>query len=212
MSALPDGTYDPAREPFADPPPIADGIDPRVLGQGLAVPPHVDPETGEIIRDRRDTGVGSDISRQPWPPPSNGPLPPREVLAELDLNIFTAQDEIDAWAHEHDRATNKLAAVRRLLHGDPDDPDAEGVDEEFARKRAHHRREARRSPTERGRRTAEDINEEVNEALIADGVWRRRERLHNEADEALGRLFRAKDNIARLDSYVRSLPRVDNRP
>jgi len=195
---------DMSREPFAD-----DGIDDRVLGRGLAAPEGVDPDTGEIL-DRRVYGPGSDVSKQKWPPPSRGPLPPRESIPD-DLNIFTAQDEVDAWAHEHDRATNKLAAVRRLLHGDPDTRE-EGIEEEYARKRARFRRLARQSPTEKGRRTTADIDEEVNERLIEDGVWRDRERLRNEADEALGRLFRAKDNIARLDSYVRSLPKVSDRP
>ena len=193
-----------SREPFAD------GIDPRVMGRALAVPPNVDPDTGEILHDRRQQGPGADVSRSPWPPPSGGPLPPRETLRDLDLNIFTAQDEIDAWAHEHDRATNMLIAVRRLLVGEED---TEGVEEEYARLRAHYRREARKSPVERGRRTSEDITEEVTESLIAHGVWRRVERLRNEVDEATTRLFRAKDNIARLDAYVRSLPRVsDSRP
>lgn len=195
-----------SREPFADP----GGIDTRVLGRALAAPSGVDPDTGEILHDQRSHGPGSDISQQRWPPPSRGPLPPAASIPD-DLNIFTAQDEIDAWAHEHDLATNKLAAVRRLLHGDPDTAD-ESVEEEYARKRADFRRRARQSPTEKGRRTSADIDEEVTERLIDDGVWRRRERLRNAADEALGRLFRAKDNIARLDSYVRSLPRVSDRP
>ena len=194
-----------SREPFAD------GIDSRVLGQGMAAPPNVDPETGEIQHDRRRAGPGQDVSTSPWPPPSRGPLPPAESIPD-DLNIFTAQDEIDAWAHEHDRASNKLSAVKRLLHGDPERPDEESVEEEYARKRADFRRKARQSPVEKGRRTAADIDEEVTERLITDGVYRRRERLRNEADEALNRLFRAKDNIARLDAYVRSLPRVSDRP
>ena len=193
-----------SREPFAD-----DGIDQRVFGQALAR--NFDPDTGEILHDQRQHGPGDDVSKQPWPPPSRGPLPPRFSIPE-DLNIFTAQDEIDAWAHEHDLATNKLAAVRRLLHGDPEAPDIEGIEEEFARKRAGFRRQARQSPTEKGRRTSADIDEEVTERLINDGIYRQRERVRNEADEALGRLFRAKDNQARLDAYVRSLPRVSDRP
>ena len=193
-----------SREPFAD------GIDPRVIGRALASSQGVDPDTGEHLHDARTRGPGPDVSRSPWPPPSGGPLPPTETLRDLDLNIFTAQDEIDAWAHEHDRATNKLIAVRWLLVGEGD---AEGVEEEYARKRADFRRQARKSPVERGRRTSEDITEEVTESLIADGVWRRAERLRNGVDEATTRLFRAKDNISRLDAYVRSLPRVsDHRP
>ena len=201
MTKHPPGV-DLSREPFAD-----DGIDTRVLGQSLAR--NFDPDTGEILHDRRQRGPGADVSRSAWPPPSGGPLPPRETLRDLDLNIFTAQDEIDAWAHEHDRATNALIAVRRLLVGEGD---TEGVEEEYARLRAHYRRQARKSPVERGRRTAEDITEEVTELLIAHGVWRRVERLRNEVDEATTRLFRAKDNISRLDAYVRSLPRVSDRP
>ena len=193
-----------SREPFAD-----DGIDQRVFGQALAR--NFDPDTGEILHDQRHHGPGPDVSQAPWPPPSRGPLPPRSSIPD-DLNIFTAQDEIDAWAHEHDLATNMLAAVRRILHGDPDDPAGEGIEEEYARKRADFRRRARQSPTEKGRRTSADIDEEVTERLITDGVYRRRERVRNEADEALGRLFRARDNISRLDSYVRSLPRVSDRP
>jgi hypothetical protein len=176
--------YDPAREPFADP-----GIDPRVMGRALA---GVDTTTGEI----------HDTSRRAWPPRSKGPLPPPDHLPP-DLNIFTAQDEIDAWAHEHDAVTTALASAREVR-------DAAEID--YLRERAKARRRARANPTERGRRTSEDITSEVDEALIGGGWMQARLDADTQIEILTGRLFRAKDNIARLDSYIRSLPRVSDRP
>ena len=203
--------YDPRREPFAaEHAAIESGIDTRVMGRELARPgPRVDPETGEIMHDRRQQGPGTDVSRAPWPPPSNGPLPPADAIPD-DLNVFTAQDEIDAWAHEHDDATNTLARLRRELAGDGQH---DGAEIEYLRERAKARRTARSKPTERGRRTASDIDEEVNESLIDAGVLHRKLDLEASIEIALGRLFRAKDNIARLQRYIDSLPRVsDHRP
>jgi len=188
--------YDPRREPFAEP-----GIDPRIMGRAL------DPTTGEIAPPP-GRPYQPDTSRTAWPPRSRGPLPPREAIPP-DLNIGTAQDEVDAWAHEHDHVTNELARVRVLLAGDPDDPDAPSLERRLILARAQARREARRNPNERGRRTDSDITAEVEEALERDGVLGQHRALTAYQDTLTGRLFRAKDNIARLDSYIRSLPRVD---
>ena len=187
-----------AREPFAE------GIDPRVLGRNL------DPTTGEVDPPRgRQRGYEPDASRAAWPPRSRGPLPPAESIPP-DLNIYTAQDEVDAWAHEHDHVTNELARVRVLLAGDPELDDAgDSLERRLVLKRAEYRREARRNPVERGRRTAQDIDTEVDEALERDGIAGQHRALKAYEDTLTGRLFRAKDNISRLDSYIRSLPRVD---
>lgn len=182
---------------------MSEGIDQRILDAGL---PYTPPASA---RDRRQAGPGGDASASAWPPPSNGPLPPPDSLPP-DLNIFTAQDEIDAWAHEHDQATEETARLRVELNGDPT-RGVEGAAVRYYRERAQARRQARASPTERGRRTAQDIDEEVNEALIASGAMQEKLRLESAIDNALARLFRAKENVARLDSYVRSLPRVDDR-
>lgn len=193
--------YDPTREPFAD------GIDGRVMGRALATPPDVDPETGEVIHDRRQQGVGPDVSRAPWPPPSSGPLPPRDTLDALDLNIFTAQDEIDAWAHEHDHATETLSRLRsELAMTAPDGTDA--VEILVMKARARYRRVARANPAERGRRTSADIDEEVNENLAKDANYQRKLDLETGIEIALARLFRAKDNINRLQRYIETLPRA----
>ncbi|MFN2346030.1 MAG: hypothetical protein ABR616_09990 [Dermatophilaceae bacterium] len=191
--------YDPRREPFAEP-----GIDPRVVGRALAA--GANPATGERL-DQRTHGPGADVSRRPWPPPSRGPLPPPDAIPD-DLNIFTAQDEIDAWAHEHDAATNLLARHRRALAGDDDD---DGIEIKVMRARARHRRVARANPTERGRRTSADIDAEVDENLANDPNYHRKLDLEASVEIALGRLFRAKDNIHRLQRYIDSLPRVSDR-
>lgn len=175
--------YDPRREPFADEPP------PGPLSQ---VRRH----------DRRDGGPGADISRRRWPPPSRGPLPPSDRIPP-DLNIFTAHDEVDAWSHEHDAATTALEDVR---HRRAD------LQIEVMKARMKYRRVARANPAERGRRTADDIAAEVDEALANDPSYVALEHATVELEVQTGRLFRAKDNIARLDGYVRSLPKVSDRP
>ena len=196
MTATPPTHYDPAREPYAPP----EGIDPRVLNRGL------DPATGEVSPRQQ---YEPDASTSAWPPRSRGPLPPKDSIPP-DLNIFTAQDEIDAWAHEHNYVTNELARVRALLSGDPEaEHGGDSLERRLTLARAEARREARKSPTERGRRTAQDIDEEVAEALERDGIAGQVRALTAYQDTLTGRLFKAKDNIARLDSYVRSLPRVD---
>lgn len=195
MTAAAPTSYDPDREPFAP------GIDPRVMGRAL------DPSTGEVT----DRPYQADTATSPWPPRSRGPLPPPESIPP-DLNIYTAQDEIDAWAHEHDHVTNELARVRTLLAGDPEDPDADSVERRLTMKRAEARRQARRNPTERGRRTAQDIDTEVDEALEKDGIAGKHRALAAYQDNLTGRLFRAKDNVHRLQQYVRSLPMTSDRP
>jgi nucleotide-binding universal stress UspA family protein len=176
------------------------GIDPRVFDpsrEPFAAPPGVDPSTG-VINDRGR----EDVTRRPWPPRSGGPLPPAERIPP-DLNIFTAQDEIDAWAHEHDAATTALESIRRRRAD---------LQIEVMKARMKYRRVARANPVERGRRTADDIAAEVDEALANDPQFVELEHATVELETQMGRLFRAKDNIARLDSYVRSLPRVSDRP
>ena len=66
-----------------------------------------------------------------------------------------------------------------------------------------------RNPTATGRRTAGDIDSEVEEALEKDGILGQHRATLAYQDTLTGRLFKAKDNIARLDSYIRTLPRVD---
>lgn len=202
--STPPTTYDPEREPFG-------GIDPRVMGQA------VNRETGEVAPHSHDVGGrpdhpsstrrpvgGSNTATGPWPPKSAGPLPPRDNLPP-DLNIGTALDEIDAWAHEHDWATTELARVRILLSGDPDEPDHQSLEGRLIIEKARARRTARASPTERGRRTAEDISVEVEEALELNGIaaevrsWRMREEV------LLARMFKAKDNMQRLYNYIKTL-------
>lgn len=174
---------------------VTTGIDPRVLRDQLAAP-----------HDRRGTTGRDDVSARPWPPPSRGPLPPADSLP-ADLNIGSAQDETDAWAHEHDHATELLARLRRELAGDGE---RDGIEIEFLRQRSKARRKARASPTERGRRTSADIDAEVEEALIESGILARKLDVEASIEIAVGRLFRARDNIGRLESYVRSLPRVSD--
>lgn len=173
-----------------------------------AFPDGVDPSTGERI----DPRVHRDTSLSPWPPRSNGPLPPAQSIPP-DLNIGTAQDEIDAWAHEHDTATEKLATLRsELSMTAPDRTDS--VEIQVMKARAKYRRQARANPAERGRRTAADIDEEVNEKLADDRWYRRKLDLETEIGIALDRLFRARDNITRLQKYIDSLPRnpANHRP
>lgn len=169
-----------------------------------------DPLDVDHPHDRRRRGPGDNVAHGPWPPPSRGPLPPPESIPD-DLNIFTAQDEIDAWAHEHDRMTERIARLRRLLSGRVGQDD-DCVEARYLRERAAARRAARASPVERGRRTSADIDEEVNEALLGSRILQQKMALEAELDTALQRLFRARDNISRLDAYVRSLPRVSDRP
>jgi hypothetical protein len=177
------------------------GIDPRVFDpsrEPFAAPPGVDPSTGEIDRRERQ-----DVARRPWPPRSGGPLPPADRLPP-DLNIFTAQDEIDAWSWEHDAATTALESIRRRRTD---------LQIEVMKAKMKYRRVARANPTERGRRTADDISAEVDEALANDPQYVEMEHVETELEIQIGRLFRAKDNIGRLDSYIRSLPRLsDHRP
>lgn len=174
----------------------------------------VDTATGEIRphpADRRqpDARGRDDTSARPWPPPSRGPLPPADSLPP-DLNAFTAQDEVDMWAHEHDHATELLARLRRDLAGDST---TDGIEIEFLRQRSKARRVARASPVERGRRTSADIDAEVEETLINSGILARKLDVEASIEIALSRLFRAKENVARLENYIRSLPRVsDHRP
>ena len=170
------------------------GIDPRVFDPSREPYGDVDTDTGEIRRP--------DVSRRVWPPRSGGPLPPPDRIPP-DLNIFTAQDEIDAWAHEHDAATTALEAIRR---------ERADLQIEVMKAKMKYRRIARANPTERGRRTSDDIRDEVDEALAKDPDYRALEHCTVELEIQMGRLFRAKDNVARLDSYVRSLPRVSDRP
>lgn len=200
MSAHPHDV-DLTREPFADPP----GIDPRVMARGL------DPATGEIpnrtpASETRRVGPdgrlfpGGDVRTGPWPPRTGGPLPPADRLPP-DLNITTAYDEMDAWAHEHNAATNELETIRR---------ERTDVQISVMKARMKYRRMARASPTERGRRTADDIKAEVDESLASDPMFIRIEHLDVELEVQLARLFRAKDNISRLDGFIRSLPRDGN--
>lgn len=190
---------------------MTEGIHPAVIGRHLA---GVDRATGEIADgspDRRNTTGRDDASARPWPPPSRGPLPPGDSLPP-DLNIYTAQDEIDAWAWEHDHVTEELARVRVLLSGDPDDPDAPSLEGMLNLKRAEARRKARANPIERGRRTSEDISAEVDEALERDGIAGRHRTMAAYVDTLMGRLFKARDNQNRLYEYLHTLPRVSDGP
>jgi hypothetical protein len=179
------GRYDPAREPYAT------GIDPRILNRA----------TGEV---ERPFGPHGDVSRVAWPPKSRGPLP-RDLPP--DLTVETANDEIDAWAWEHDDATETLARLRSELSMTSPDG-VESVEIQVMKAKAMYRRQARANPTERGRRTSEDITAEVDEALAMDPAYRRKLDLETSIQIALDRLFRARDNVNRLESYVRSLPRA----
>jgi hypothetical protein len=182
----------------------ADTIDPRVFDptrEPYPAPANIDPTTGEIDRSTpasTSRPVGGPSTG--WPPRSRGPLPPADRLPP-DLNIGTATDEVDAWAHEHDAATTALEGIRRQR------ADAQ-ID--VMKARMKYRRMARANPTERGRRTQDDIKDEVEEALAKDPDYVRAEHLTVELEIQLGRLFRAKDNIARLDAYIKSLPRDGN--
>lgn len=167
------------------------GIDPRVF-------------QGPRGSDARPFGPDGDVSKVPWPPKSKGPLP-RDIPP--DLNVETAQDEVDAWAWEHDDATETLARLRAELSM-TSPQGLESVEIRVMKARAMYRRVARQNPTERGRRTAEDITEEVNESLSNDADYRRKLDLETSIQIALDRLFRARDNISRLDGYIRSLPRT----
>lgn len=191
MSALPDdlNRYDPSREPFAE------GIDPRVLGRAL------DPTTGELRggRDSRTHGAGSDVRRSAWPPPSRGPLP--DQLPE-DWHVVTALDELDAWAIEHDRATTAFVDVRRE-YGKAKDA--------YLLAKAQARRRARASPTERGRRTSADIDHEVDESTSHDGTLGRWLDAEAELDVATTLIFRAKDQMHRLDAHIRAATKLDPR-
>lgn len=173
---------------------LASAVDPRIYGRAV--------DTGEVLAsvDRRDHSLG-DVAARRWPPPSRGPLPPADRIPP-DLNIFTAHDEVDAWAHEHDAATTALEAIRRRRAD---------LQIEVMKAKMKHRRVARANPTERGRRTADDIAAEVDEALANDPAYVALEHATVELEIQTGRLFRAKDNIARLDSFLRSLPKVSDR-
>jgi len=181
--------YDPSREPFAE------GIDPRVMGRAL------DTTTGEVTgrRDSRTYGAGSDVRRAPWPPPSRGPLP--DELPE-DWNVSTALDELDAWAIEHDRATTSFVSVRREY--------AKAKDAYLVSK-AKARRTARQTPTERGRRTSDDITSEVDEITSKDGTLTTWLNAEAELDVATTLIFRAKDQMNRLDSHIRAASKLDPR-
>ena len=176
--------FDPRREPFADP------------------PSNVDPATGENLDRRPPSSTRRTVGGPStgWPPRSRGPLPPADRLPP-DLNIGTATDEIDAWAHEHDQATTELERIRR---------ERTDAQIEVMKARMKYRRSARANPKERGRRTADDIKDEVDEALATDPQYIKLEHLEDELETQTGRLFRAKDNIARLDAYIKSLPRDGN--
>lgn len=168
------------------------GIDPRLYS-------NVDRRTGEI-RDRCPRAERHTYLPAAWPPRSGGPLPPKDRIPP-DLNIGTATDEIDAWAHEHDAATTALEVARR---------ERTNVQIEVMKARMKYRRIARANPKERGRRTDTDINAEVDEALASDPQYIRLQELETEIEIQTGRLFRAKDNQYRLDSYIKSLPRDGN--
>lgn len=177
------------------------GIDPRVIAAALA----------PLQTQRPERAYQPDTAASAWPPRTRGPVPPREHLP-ADLNIFTAQDEIDAWAWEHDGVTEELAQVRVWLAGDPDDPEAPSIEGDLILARARARREARKNPVERGRRTSGDIDAEVEEALEVDGIAGRHRSLLALEETLLGRLFKAKDNINRIQRYIDSLPRLSDRP
>lgn len=168
----------------------ASGIDPRILDR------HVDVETGEITGRRMFGDEGRAGST--WPHRSGGPLPDLSRIPP-DLNIGNAQDEIDAWAHEHDKATTALEVART---------ERSSVQIEVMKARMKYRRMARANPVERGRRTSDDIRDEVDEALAIDPGYIRLEQLNVEVEIQLGRLFRARDNQHRLDAYIKSLPRT----
>lgn len=187
------------------------GIDRGVLGRELAHPANIDRDTGEIVRDQRHTTGRDNAAARPWPPPSRGPLPPPSTLPP-DLNIYTAQDEIDAWAWEHDWVTEELARVRAVLSGDPEHPEKPSLEGVLIRRRAEERRKARANPTERGRRTSEDISTEVEEALERDGIAGQHRTLLAYVETLMGRLFKARDNATRLQAYVRSLQYVSDGP
>ena len=188
--------FDPTREPFSVP------VDPADFDPPASAPAGVDPETGENLDRRPPSSTRRTVGGPStgWPPRSRGPLPPADRLPP-DLNIGTATDEIDAWAWEHDAATTALEAVRR---------ERADAQPEVMKAKMKYRRSARQNPKERGRRTADDIKDEVDEALAKDPDYLRLEQLDAELEIQLGRLFRARDNQARLDSYIKSLPRDGN--
>ena len=177
MSALPDtlDRYDASREPFAE------GIDPRVLGRAL------DPTTGEVSPPHHP-----DARLAPWPPRSKGPLPPAASIPP-DVNIATSLDELDLWAHELDRVETLWEQARRELAK---------LRDRDARVRAPARRVARQNPVERGRRTAGDIDSEVEEAAIKDGVHSELLNVEAEVDVYTSRMFNAKDQMRRLTKHI----------
>ena len=148
-------------------------------------------------RDPRLFGARSDVRTLGALPMSGGPLPPRDRIP-AELNIGTALDEQVAWAHEHDRATNELELLREQLVG---------VEIAVMKARAKARRVARANPTARGRRTSGDIDAEVEEVLASLDDYHRKLDLETGVEVQMGRLFRAKDNLNRLQHYIDTLPR-----
>lgn len=155
----------------------------------------VDPETGEILEGRM-FGRQGDVRTAAWPPMTQGPLP-----VDHGVTIATALDEMDAWAVQYHRAENALAEARAGYR---------------AAKRAYElaaakaRRRARANPTERGRRTAEDISAEVVEATHQpDGPYDRYLTAESTLEIATTAYFAAAKQMDRCKAHVDGARRTD---
>lgn len=137
----------------------------------------------------RRTLPGPDTRTTPWPPRTQVPVPDIPV----DVNIATALDELDAWAIAYDAAMSDYADARRRLAA------AKRIYELEA---AKARRVARANPTERGRRTASDIDAEVVEATHQpDGPYDRYATAEADAEVSRTAMFAAKDQMMRLQVH-----------
>lgn len=183
-----------AREPFGP-----STIDPRVVGREL------DPTTGEVRPrragppgDHRRLGPGDDVRNAAWPPPTQGPLPEQ---IPPDFHVGTALDELDVWAVEYQRAENELRDAR---------VEAKRTKREYELAKAKARRIARASPTEKGRRTAEDITSEVvEETHQPGGPYDRMVDAETRVENATTAYFAAAKEMDRCDTHVRAARRAD---
>lgn len=198
MAADP-SVYDPAREPYGtgggqhD---LRHGIDPRVMGRALD---ETSRRPGDG-RDHRQHGPGTDVRRTAWPPPSQGPLP---AALPDDFNLFTALDELDAWAVEYARAEEELARARGAY---------KRAKRDYELNAARARRIARANPVERGRRTSDDISAEVVEATHEpDGPYDRYLSAETDLDVATTAYFAAAKQMDRLEVHCRAAGRSSSR-
>lgn len=168
----------------------------------------IDPATGETrppsssrrtIPNRQQEQHHPDARLAPWPPLSKGPLP--EI--EPDLNIVTALDELDAWAHAHEESVADWKVAKRRYAQ---------AKRKYELAAARARRRARQEPTERGRRTSGDIDGEVVERTHGEGESYN-EFLDAEADLDIAKtaMFAARDQMDRLRTHISAAKILDPR-